>query len=60
MLYVPRIAFVLSLNILFFIFAWDVLYTFDNQIFSPDHLMSYILFFFLLERTIGLIWSKDF
>ena len=59
MLYVPRIAFILTVNITFFIFFWVVARTFDYHILSSEHLISYLMFFFLMERTIALFWSKD-
>ena len=59
MLYAPRIAFNISWNIVVFILLWNVADFFGMQLFSVDEPLSYIIFFFLLERTIALIWSKD-
>ena len=60
MLYIPRIATVLVINFIVFIVGVVLLAQYQIFMFDARDSLYIIMFIFLLERMIAIVWSKEF
>lgn len=59
LLYAPRMAFLLSINIIFFIGWVNILWAFTSYMLSVSDILFFVIFILLCEKMINIITSKD-